>query len=157
MMTAVQPSTVSHLTQADSVDTTVPSSAFLTFPPFPACPPSAKLIPFARWKASGVWLKTLTTDGEVRDESRLMDHGTQPNAHRGLSHDAHGTPLTPTEMAPVEEDLEAKLARAKVKRSRRLANSKLAVRVEKEDCWKIGEEGVDWEEPDGTSRSSYHP
>jgi len=46
-------------------------------------------------------------------------------------------------------------AKAKATKSMKLANSKLVVRVEKEDCWKIGEEGVDWDEPNGTSRSSF--
>ncbi len=71
-----------------------------------------------------------------------------------LSHDVHGTPLVRLDDGS-KKDSAFHEAKAKAKHSKRLANSKLAVRVEKEDCWKIGEEGVEWEEPEGTSRSNY--
>ena len=134
----------------------VPPNAFLTFPPFPSPPPGIIVESFSRYQATGVWIpkpgQPPKTENKFVESSPRQEIDKDDILDR-TPHDAHDICLV--EVDP-EVDAATQASDAKAKRARRLQNSKLATRVEKEDCWKIGEEGVVWEEPDGTSRSDYH-
>lgn len=130
---------------------TIPASAFLTLPPFPPKPLDIHMIPFCSWQSSGVWLVGNTVEDE---DDATLDSAKNSVSSSNVSHDAHGVPMTILDSLPQEDDLATLEAKAKARRSK-VANSRLATRVEKEDCWKIGDEGIAWEEPEGTSRSTY--
>jgi hypothetical protein len=109
------------------------------FPSFPAPPPGASLKPFSQWIPKGLYL---SSSGSVRDGIglSLASGGKQP-----LQLHTPGAPGVVTEEMLREKKL------------RQLQKGKLGVRVEKDDCFKIGDENSGWVEPAGTSKSDYDP
>lgn len=130
----------------------IPALAVFAFPPFPPAPPLSRLVSFLTFVHKGIWVKQANDldrpesagPSNVQRSSRL-----RPRDTLGVSLIS----LDSTACSPTDEAL--KLVQAKERRNRQLQRDKYAVRVEKEDCWKIGAEHIDWVEPEGTSRSSY--
>jgi hypothetical protein len=102
------------------------------FPSFPKPPPRVLIKSFSQWVPQGVYLS------QTSKASGVDFRGLKFAAESGMQTQDSST---------IEE-------RLKEKKLRQLQKGKLGVRVTKEDCFKLGDEGTSWEEPD-TSRSNY--
>jgi hypothetical protein len=114
----------------------LPSADSLFFPPFPRVPSGAKLVPFTTFDNDGVRIR--------------CDDLTGPLHLAGLPKSA-----SPVPWAKVARNDAKRSAHQQARKSRRLLRGKLGARVERQDCWKIGGESVDWKEPENTSMSDY--
>lgn len=121
------------------IDDEIPTTSLLSFPPFPAQIPTDTLIPFAHWTTKGVWI--------------------QPDpSHRSGSTTAYGKrDALGNALIDVSEPVSAaeRALKAEERRVMRLANCASGTRLTRDDCFRIGKAGDGWEEPVGTSRSSY--
>lgn len=107
------------------------------FPSFPAPPPRVNIKSFEQWVPQGVYLSQVDKNSSWSRDGKGLQFPA--NSSQGLG--IQGV-----------QNLEERMREKKL---RQLQKGKLGVRVVKEDCFKIGDEGVEWEEPEGTSKSSY--
>jgi hypothetical protein len=114
----------------------LPAAASLFFPPFPRLPTGIALVPFSSFGNDGLRIRS----DDLSGPSRMA---APPN----------GT--SPVPLAKVAHNEAERSAHQQLRKSRRLLQGKLGVRVERDDCWKIGGECGDWEEPENTSMSDY--
>lgn len=132
-LVGTQSGIASVIYSAPSTSDQVPSSALLMFPPFPHG--HSGLVPFDRWSCRGVWLRNHHTD-----ESQQT------------SVDSLGNSLATLDQ---QRSILEKTIREEEKKVRRLASCAHGVRLLRKDCFRIGIEGDDWQEPKGTSLSDY--
>ncbi|WVQ96553.1 hypothetical protein IAU59_003658 [Kwoniella sp. CBS 9459] len=142
----------------DADDPSASSETSLLYPPFLFPHVGRPIKSFKDFQARGVYLKATIANDE-RDRDSSLGEGTS----YGPSHDAHGIALLSIERPVVgldisfEEQEEARRAsRREANQRRRAAAGVSALRVSKEDCWKIGQPESGWEEPAETTLSDYN-
>ncbi|OCF44367.1 hypothetical protein I317_01812 [Kwoniella heveanensis CBS 569] len=129
----------------------------LEYLPFLLPPVGRSIKPFKDFQTRGVYIRSESTlHGLQRDLS--LGEGTS----YGPSHDAHGTPLLfidrpvlGVDVSFKEQEETRRAGQREANRRRRAAAGNSALRVSKEDCWKIGQPDSGWEEPAETTLSDF--
>lgn len=137
VLKVIQPSSHPFYDRSTVEDSTIPlpTSATLSFPPFPSKPQSSSLTSYNDWNTRGVWLAPCSSNGRQWKHSR---GSVRPQDH-------HLTPLIPCGEPSCQLDNVSGQLRARRPMGPIAAS----------DCWKIGEEGVEWHEPEVSSGSTY--
>jgi hypothetical protein len=143
MSVAIQPPSIASVIRPQSNtpdDDQIPTSALLSFPPFPKHP-GASLASFAGWQGHGVWLETSSSHPGTTD-ALLTPKGR----------DTWGNALVDVGESSTMAD---RSYRHEDKSLKRLTKPASRMRLARQDCFRIGVKGDDWKEPFETSRSDY--
>ncbi|WVF69039.1 hypothetical protein IAT40_003813 [Kwoniella sp. CBS 6097] len=154
-------SATDHKAEPGSWETSTNSSEnSLLYPPFlfpPVSTVGRTIKSYKDFQSRGVHLKVNTINDE-RDRDPSLGEGTS----FGPSHDAHGTsllwidrPVVGVDISFEEQEEGRRASRREANQRRRALNGNQALRVSKEDCWKIGVPDSGWEEPAETTLSDY--
>lgn len=118
-------------------DDNVPVQYTLTFPPWSRPPPTHTPTPFAQFIHQGIQYHTSESSTHA-----TASHFTQQKLHVKLIDVENGPPTA------------AQASTATMSADHVVNKAGLAV-VRLIDAWSIGKEGVEWNEPDGTSLADY--